>query len=141
MASADPQSPSFQQHLPILLGVVLLIVVVIPAWLYSITPEDPPKEGDHVFLAGKQVVYFVTGHPPRGYDRSCVLEPGAELEILEAGEVPMFRATVVFSLGRVERPFCPPGVPVAVHRHQVIKKQPILGRPRETLSTWLRRAL
>ena len=84
MSSHDDETPTFSRHAPVLLSLVTLVVLVIPAWLYSISPDDPLKEGDHVFSAGKQMAYFrETERRPHGYSDYCVLEDGQELMILQ----------------------------------------------------------
>ena len=115
MSSHDDETVAFSRHAPVLLKLVALMVLVIPAWLYSISPDDPLpddllKEGDHAFSAGKQMVYFrETERRPHGYSDYCVLEDGQELVILQRPSGPSSRliGKVVSTPTRTDPPFCP----------------------------------
>src|SRR5579885_597090 len=60
------------------------LVLLVPAFLYTIAPEGPLRDGDSVYSTGRHIVYFVRPDRYReaGYTTYCVLEPRDPLLIV-----------------------------------------------------------
>lgn len=125
--ASEDRSKAAPSRSPLLLvSLIASLVLIVPALLYSLAPEEPLQEGDVVFSTGRNVVYL---HEPVryqqvGYKQSCILEPGDQLVIVRKPEQP---GEPIFARAegkqRMERPFCPPKAEVIVKPHQVRKKE------------------
>jgi len=65
------------------IGLVILIVLMVPMLLYSVSPEGPLKVGDVVFATDRHRVKFVDPNPPQtqGYQDFCILESRVQLVV------------------------------------------------------------
>jgi hypothetical protein len=105
-------------------------MLIFPAFLYSIAPEEPLKEGVTVFSDGKQRVYLADPQQYReaGYGTYCILEPQEQLTVLQR---PSDRSDGMLSArfeGKhtVQFPFCPPHAMILAKSHQVTQKERLL---------------
>lgn len=146
MAPAPKQEGAPRSRHPLLLLVLVgCLVLLIPAFLYSLAPDGPFKEGDSVYSTGRHIVYFV--HPGRyeeaGYTAYCVLEPRAPLLVLgrnPARPADSLVARAQSQTVRIERPFCPSQADVVVKPHQVTSKINLLGEIKDALARLLARS-
>jgi hypothetical protein len=120
------------------------LVLLVPAFLYTIAPEGPLRDGDSVYSTGRHIVYFVRPDRYReaGYTTYCVLEPRDPLLIVRRlpdrpGESAVARFQGVRA--RLERPFCPPQAEVVVRPHQVTTKVHLWGAVRDAVAGFLAR--
>lgn len=120
------------------------LVLLVPAFLYTIAPEGPLRDGDVVYATGRHIVYFVRPDRYReaGYATSCVLEPRDPLLIVRRlpdrpGESAVAR--VQGERARLERPFCPPQAEVVVRPHQVTAKVQVWAEVRDVVAGLLAR--
>lgn len=116
------------QGRPPLLAITTIVgtMLIIPAFLYSVAPEEPLRNGVVVFANGKQRAYLAqpARYDDRGYTGSCVLEPGEPLAIIGGPSEDGDHKVLARMEGRtrVEFPFCPPDAEVIVKSHQVRQK-------------------
>lgn len=101
---------------------IVSLLLLLPAMIYSISPEGPVKEGDTVFSNGKHHVPF-TSHDgqPEQRKRTCVLEPGIPLIVIER---PIEQSKGNFSARvqgttKPEYPFCPPQAKIRITALQI----------------------
>ena len=78
---ADPSDCSRTPMIPI--GLVMITVLMVPVFLYSVGPEGPLKVGDVVFATDRHRVKFSDPHIPhtQGYKEFCILESRVQLVI------------------------------------------------------------
>ena len=93
------------------------LLLLLPALMYSFSPEGPVKEGDTVFSNGKYHVPFAHhDRQPERQKKNCVLEPGTPLIVIER---PIDQSKGSFS-ARVQGttqsqyPFCPPQAEIRI---------------------------
>lgn len=104
------------------IGLIVLALMLVPVFLYSMVPEGPVKDGDLVFSTGRHRVQLIdpASYQQLGYDTVCVIEPREQLVILRrlAGEPG--RSYVARPITTVQRgvPFCPPKAEVLLKPHQ-----------------------
>ena len=120
------------------IGLIVVLMLILPAVLYSVAPVGPLKEGDGVFANGRQHVAFADAEPLQrlGYGSHCVLEARDQLIVLQrTTDRPdgLIRARVE-SRTRIEVPLCPPHVDVLLKSHQVIQKPGMLQEIRDSLA-------
>ena len=117
------------------ISLIVLVMVLLPAFLYPILPEGPVKEGDRVFSTGRHRAYFAD--PRRyhqvGYQSYCVVEPRDPLVIVGYAPDQAFLARVQGKT-KIEFPFCPPQAEVILKRHQVAKKESLWSQIRYGLA-------
>lgn len=127
MGSPTEQSESPPERHPLAgIGLIAIVMVILTAVLYSVSPVGPMREGDVVFADGRQRVYLATPARYReaGYETHCYLEPREALVVLER---PLDRPDGTLKArfegkSRLEFPFCPPQAEVLVKPHQVVQK-------------------
>ena len=114
----------------VMIGLIVGVMLILPAFLYSVAPEEPLREGVVVFSNGKQRVYLAASHRYRhnGYSNYCVLEPQEQLVILRKSSDRADRSFVAQFEGKtvIQFPFCPPQAEVVVQSHQVVQKESLL---------------
>ncbi len=139
--NVDPSSEedsSTSSDAPLLsIGLAILVVLMVPVFLYSIGPDGPVKVGDVVFATDRHRVRImasdgdVVGVP----SAMCVLEPRVQLVVQQMGtpsEGWMIAEPV--GLEKTNPPFCFPRRPVVVYAHQVTLQPDLWGGLRDTLS-------
>lgn len=126
-SNADTTEPSHGRPPLGAIGVLVALVLLIPTILYySITPDEPLKEGVTIFSDGRQRAYLAdpSRYEGAGYQDYCILEPRDQLTIMQPPQRPDGSL-----LARVERnepadmPFCPPQATLFVRPQQVVQKQ------------------
>jgi len=105
-------------------SLIVIMMLMIPAVLYTIVPEEPIKEGMIVYASAKHRAYFEEPERYRGlgYAAFCILEPQVPLTVIRIASDGSLAARTD-TKSRVEVPFCPPQAVVTVHIHQIIYKQ------------------
>ena len=127
------------------IALAVLLILLIPIFLYAIAPDEPFKAGVVVFANGTHHAVFVdpTAFQALGYEHTCVLEPKEQLVILQApierpdGTIKA-RTTSVGGTPTHAFPFCPPHAEILVKPHQVVQKPSVWGEIKETLLPWKR---
>lgn len=117
--------------------------LILPAFLYSVAPDEPLKEGVVAFSDGKQRVYFAD---PRRYEREgyvnyCVLESNDQVIVVQKASDRSDHALLgrFEGRGKIQFPFCPPQAEIVVKPHQVVQKESLLRELKEKLSHLLPR--
>lgn len=135
-SSEDENSTSSRTPL-ISIGLAILVVLMVPVFLYSIGPEGPIRVGDVVFTRDRHRVPILdseadgTGSPVS----TCVLERRVQLVVQTIGISPdgsMIAEPI--AIEQSEPPFCLPRKPVLVHPHQVTLKADVWGSLRDSIA-------
>ena len=104
------------------IGLIVLVILTVPMFLYSSGPEGPIKEGDVVFSTGRHRVHYVesTQHQALGYQSFCVLEPRDQLIVTQRPASRSDGTLLARPLRKTtsEFPFCPPKADLILHSHQ-----------------------
>jgi len=119
------------------IGLVILIVLMVPMLLYSVSPEGPLKVGDVVFATDRHRVKFVDPNPPQtqGYQDFCILESRVQLVVQKLD--PTSGSSMVaqpIGVQKIDVPFCPPRTSVFLHPYQATLKADLWGGLRDTVS-------
>jgi hypothetical protein len=122
------------------IGLVVVVMLLIPMFLYPVAPADPVKEGNVVFSRGKQMVslYEPAFYRQHGYTDRCVLEPDDQLIILQTsidGPVRMILARTHGRPLKTEFPFCPQDAKVLLKPEQLAQKASLLVLLKESLAS------
>ena len=106
------------------ISLIVIMMLMIPVFLYTVAPEEPVKEGMVVYASARQRAYFEEPDRYRtmGYTTYCILEPQDSLLIIRIATDGSLAARAD-TKARVEFPFCPPHAVVLVQTHQVTQKQ------------------
>jgi hypothetical protein len=77
----DTEDSSRTPLVPI--GLAIVMVLMVPVFLYSVGPEGPFKVGDVVFATDRHRVKFVDPNIPQtqGYQDFCILESRVQLVV------------------------------------------------------------
>jgi hypothetical protein len=122
--STTPSTSARKRRALMRVSLIVLMMLMIPVFLYSVAPEEPVKEGMVVYASAEQRAYFE--EPERyhamGYTTYCILEPQDSLVIVRAVSDGSLAARAD-TKSRVEFPVCPPHAVVIVQTHQVTQKQ------------------
>jgi hypothetical protein len=112
------------------IGVIIAVLLIVPAILYSMAPAGPIREGDTVFGSGRHTV--VLAHPGdyqhAGYENTCVLEFRDPLLVMSrpaAHQPGPFHAQIQGKT-KLEFPFCPPQAEIIVKPFHVVQKPSLL---------------
>lgn len=120
------------------ISLIVLFMVLLPAFLYPMLPEGPVKEGDMVFSTGRHRAYFAD--PGRfaqaGYQTFCVVELRDPLIIVGQAPDQTFLARVP-GRTKIEFPFCPPQAEILLKHHQVAKKEGLWNQIKAGLARML----
>jgi hypothetical protein len=121
-----------------ILGSLVIVILTVPAIIYSIAPAGPIREGDVIYANGRHEVWL---HSPQayrdaGYGATCFLERRDALLVVQK---PSDRSdglllSTLQGRSRAEPPFCPPHSHVLVRTHQIVQK----GSMWENLKTLFR---
>ncbi|WP_447975300.1 hypothetical protein [Nitrospira sp. Kam-Ns4a] len=138
----DPEKAWRSRQAILRLGLMAGVVLLVPAFLYSIAPEAPLREGDLVYSTGRHLVYFVdpSRYEETGYTTYCVLEPRQPLLVLRKPHDRPAESLVAQVHGqkpKLERPFCPPQAEVILKPHQVTSKVDLVGEVKDGLARLL----
>lgn len=135
--SPEDESSAFSRTPLISIGLVILTVLMVPVFLYSVGPEGPIKVGDVVFARDRHRVRMIDAgvDGEQKYSSTCFLEPRVQLVVQKIG-IPSEGSIIAepIAIEKAERPSCPPRMPVVVHAHQVTLKADLWGGLRDTLS-------
>lgn len=128
------------RHPLIAIGAVILVMLTIPGFLYSLAPEGPVKEGDAAFSTGKHRVYLVDPVRYRqfGYVGYCILEPRDQVVIIQISSEHSDGSLLARPVGRttIEAPYCPPHAEIHVLPHQVSLTTSLWGEIKASLGHW-----
>jgi hypothetical protein len=135
MAHSAEQDGAPRSRQPLLaISLIVAVMLIMPAFLYSIAPEEPLKTGVVVFSNGRHRVAFAepARYQRNGYESTCVLEPRDQLLIVQGlGQRPDGALLVqADAQKKLEFPFCPPQAEVVVPPHQVVQKESLWSRIR-----------
>ncbi len=138
----DPEKAQRSRQAILRLGFMAGVVLLVPAFLYSIAPEAPLREGDLVYSTGRHIVYFVdpSRYGEAGYTTYCVLAPREPLVVLRKPHERPAASLVARFHGqkpKLERPFCPPQAEVILKPHQVTSKVDLVGEVKDGLARLL----
>ncbi len=77
----DTEDSSRTPLIPI--GLTIVMVLMVPVFLYSVGPEGPLKVGDVVFATDRHRVKFIDPKIPQtqGYQDFCILESRVQLVV------------------------------------------------------------
>jgi hypothetical protein len=124
------------------IGLVIITVLMVPVFLYSLSPEGPVKIGDVVFATDRHRVKFVDPNIPQaqGYQEFCILESRVQLVVQKIDTMPG-SSMVAEPIGveRIDVPYCPPRTSVLLQPYQVTLKVDIWAGLRDTLSNLVSR--
>lgn len=104
------------------IGLIVLALMLVPVFLYSMVPEGPVKEGDLIFSTGRHRVQLID--PVRfqeiGYEAFCVIEPREQLLVLRTLPEGADGSLIARPLTPVRRgtPYCPPKAELLLKPHQ-----------------------
>lgn len=124
------------------IGLIVAVMLIIPAFLYSVAPDEPLKEGVVVFSNGKQRAYLAepASYQQAGYTNYCVLEPSDQLVVIQKPSDRPDGSLLARFEGKtaVQFPFCPPQAQVIVKAHQVIQKESLLRTIRDRIERFFK---
>jgi hypothetical protein len=122
------------------MGLVVLIMLIIPMLLYSLSPSGPIREGDTIFSEGstKVPLAYPSLYDRANFDGTCLLDPQDPLMVVQR---PSDRSdglilAKVQGKTRVEWPFCPPQAEVVVAPNQIAQKLDLLGEVSKRAAQW-----
>ena len=134
--SATLKAPARKRRALMRISLIVIMMLMIPVFLYPVAPEEPVKEGMVVYASARQRAYFE--EPERyhimGYTTYCILEPQDSLMIVRTASDGSLAARADTKL-RVEFPFCPPHAIVTVQTHQVTQKQSLWQELKNVLAS------
>jgi hypothetical protein len=112
------------------IGAAMVLMLIVPAVLYSMAPEGPIREGSTVFGSGRHRVILAhpTDYQHAGFEETCVLEFRDPLLVISRpAESPPgpFRAQIQGKT-KLEFPFCPPHAEVILKPSHVFQKSNLL---------------
>ena len=135
---SSKEESSGSSHTPLIsIGLAILVVLMVPVFLYSVGPEGPIKVGDVIFATDRHRVSMIDskidGEPK--HSSTCFLEARVQLVVQKIG-IPPGDSMIAepIALEKAEPPFCSRRTPVLVHAHQVTLKADLWGGLRDTLS-------
>lgn len=142
MVSPLGQAGERKARYPLLsISLVVALMLMLPALLYTIVPAGPVREGEVVYADGKQRAYFVdpSRYRQAGYGNACILEPEDALIVAQTPAARPDGALLVRFEGKtiIEFPFCPPHAEILIKPHQVVQR----ASPWQTLIDSLARVL
>ena len=122
------------------IGFAVFAVLMVPVFLYSMSPDGPAKIGDVVFATDRHRVRMMASDDDEigTHSAMCVLEPRVQLVVQKMGpplEGSMLAEPV--ALEKTDLPFCLPGKLVKVYPHQVTLQPDMWGGLRDTLSHFI----
>ncbi len=121
------------------IGLVVLALMLVPIFLYSMVPEGPVKEGDLVFSTGRHRVQLVEAarSQENGQQDFCVLEPREQILVIRRLPGGPERSLVARPITTVRRgpPFCPPKAEVLLMPHQANLKIDIWAALEDSVAT------
>jgi hypothetical protein len=131
----DTEDSSRTPLIPI--GLTIVMVLMVPVFLYSVGPEGPLKVGDVVFTTDRHRVKFLDPKIPQtqGYQDFCILEKRVQLVLQKID--PMSGSSMVgepIGLEKIDVPYCPPRTSVLLQPYQATLKADIWGGLHDTLS-------
>lgn len=121
--SSQDRAAADQKRDPLIsIGFIVLALMLVPIFLYSMVPEGPVKEGDLVFATARHRVPLIdpARYREMGDQAFCVLEPREQLLVLRILPGASERSLVARPITTVRRgvPFCPPKAEVLLQTHQ-----------------------
>lgn len=124
------------------IGLAMIMVLIVPVFLYSVGPEGPLKVGDVVFATDRHRVKLLDQNIPQtqGYQDFCILESRVQL-VVQKIDTMSGGSMVAEPLGveKIDVPYCPPRTSVLLEPYQVTLKANIWGGLRDTLSNLVSR--
>jgi len=134
--SATVKASALKRRALVRISLIIIMMLMIPVFLYTVAPEDPVKEGMVVYTSARQRAYFE--EPERyqtmGYTNYCILEPHDSLMIVRTASDGSLAARSD-TKSRVDFPFCPPHAIVIVQTHQVTQKQSLWQELKKVLAS------
>jgi hypothetical protein len=131
----DTEDSSRTPLIPI--GLTIVMVLMVPVFLYSVGPEGPLKVGDVVFTTDRHRVKFLDPKIPQtqGYQDFCILEKRVQL-VLQKIDTMSGSSMVAEPIGleKIDVPYCPPRTSVLLKPYQATLKADIWGGLHDTLS-------
>ena len=133
------RSSDNQKRNPLIpIGFAILVVLVIPPFIYSLGPKGPIKKDYVVFSTGEHRAYFddERRYQSLGYQGYCVLQIREQLLVLESAEA---RADGTYlaekiSSGKQEFPSCPSRSRLILHDHQITLRPNMWGGLQDALA-------
>jgi hypothetical protein len=122
------------------IGLIVLLMLGIPAYLYSIAPSGPIREGDTVFSEG--AIKVALTHPSlydrAKFDGTCLLDPQDPLMVLQrpSDKADGFVLAKVQGKTTMEWPFCPPQAEIILAIHQIAQKPDALAEIKKSVREW-----
>jgi hypothetical protein len=118
------------------ISLIVIIMLMIPVFLYTVAPEESVKEGMVVYASARQRAYFEEPERYRtlGYTTYCILEAQDSLLIIRTATDGSLAARAD-TKARVEFPSCPPHAVVLVQTHQVTPKQSLWQELKHVLAS------
>ncbi len=119
-------------------GCAVLVVLLIPLFIYSIGPEGPIKKDHVVFSTGSHRAHFEdeTRYRAFGYHGYCILQPRDQLLVLESAEARSDDTYLAQTIGPRKREFpsCPSQSKVILQAHQITLKPDTWGGFQDALA-------
>ena len=130
----DTEDSSRAPLIPI--GLTIVMVLMVPVFLYSVGPEGPFKVGDVVFATDRHRVKFVDPNIPQtqGYQDFCILESRVQL-VVQKIDTMSGSSMVAEPIGveKIDVPYCPPRTSVFLQPYQATLKADIWGGLRDSV--------
>jgi hypothetical protein len=124
------------------IGLAMIMVLIVPVFLYSVGPEGPLNVGDVVFATDRHRVKFLDRKIPQtqGFQNFCILESRVQL-VVQKIDTMSGGSMVAEPIGveKIDVPYCPPRTSVLLEPYQVTLKADIWGGLRDTLSNLVSR--
>lgn len=139
---SETAEESKPRHPLLSISLIVALMLILPALLYTIAPAGPVREGEVVYANGKQRAYFVEPGRYRqaGYGNACILEPRDALVVVQTPVARLDGALRVRFEGKtiIEFPFCPPHAEVLIKPHQVVQRASPWQELTDSLARFLR---
>lgn len=122
------------------MGLVVLIMLIVPMLLYSLSPPGPIREGDTIFSekSAKVPLAYPSLYDRANFDGTCLLDPQDPLMVLQrpSDRSDGFILAKVQGKTKVEWPFCPPQAEVVVAPNQIAQKLDLLAELGKRAAQW-----
>ncbi len=123
------------------IGLTVLVILILPIFLYSNGPGGPIKEGDVVFSTGQHRVHFLdpTQFQAAGYQSFCILEPREQLIVTQRPAARTDGTLLARPLGKTTHafPVCPPHADLILQYHQATLQMDTWSGLKDTFSRFI----
>ncbi|HEY6085502.1 MAG TPA: hypothetical protein VIU63_08910 [Nitrospira sp.] len=122
------------------IGLAVLLMLVTPLLIYTMSPAGPIREGDTVFSdrADKAILANPLLYESARFDGTCLLDPQDPLMVIQRPSDRRDGLVLAKVQGktRIEWPFCPPQAEILLTPHQIRQQLDVWAQVKARLVEW-----